>query len=148
MTGKKVPQLPNKSIIDGPPTVSSSKKNSNASELDVTSWASRRHFIGNVALMGAALSISESARAQAPLSETAFLDASSETVSADVATTDTIDWNAIFQKAGKKALGGGKAGASASIVQVLSLMWLRTSMNYQYRYGGKCFISLFASTSL
>lgn len=31
---------------------------------------------------------------------------------------------------------GGKAGASAAVVQVLALMWLRTIMNYQYRYGG------------
>ncbi len=31
---------------------------------------------------------------------------------------------------------GGKAGAAAAVVQVCSLMWLRTSMNYQYRYGG------------
>ena len=27
------------------------------------------------------------------------------------------------------------AGAAAAVVQVCSLMWLRTSMNYQYRYG-------------
>jgi len=33
-------------------------------------------------------------------------------------------------------LKGGKAGASAAVVQVLALMWLRTIMNYQYRYGG------------
>jgi Mitochondrial carrier protein len=47
-----------------------------------------------------------------------------------------VDWSAVFAKAGKKALGGGKAGASAAVVQVLCLMWLRTTMNYQYRYGG------------
>jgi len=47
-----------------------------------------------------------------------------------------VDWNAIFNKASKRALGGGKAGASAAVIQVLSLMWLRTSMNRQYRYGG------------
>lgn len=47
-----------------------------------------------------------------------------------------VDWKAITQKATKRALGGGKAGASAAVVQVCSLMWLRTSMNYQYRYGG------------
>lgn len=46
-----------------------------------------------------------------------------------------IDTRAIFDKAAKKALGGGKAGAAAAVVQVLSLMWLRTSMNYQYRFG-------------
>ncbi|GMH87646.1 hypothetical protein TrVE_jg2643 [Triparma verrucosa] len=41
----------------------------------------------------------------------------------------------ILRKAGKKALGGGLPGAAAGLVQVLSLMWLRTIMNYQYRYG-------------
>jgi hypothetical protein len=47
-----------------------------------------------------------------------------------------IDWSRIGQSALKKAVGGGKAGAAAAVVQVCSLMWLRTSMNYQYRYGG------------
>jgi Mitochondrial carrier protein. len=42
----------------------------------------------------------------------------------------------ILQQSAQKAISGGKAGATASVVQVLSLMWLRTSMNYQYRYGG------------
>jgi hypothetical protein len=55
---------------------------------------------------------------------------------ADAAAVPPLDWNGIFQKASKKALGGGKAGASAAVIQVFSLMWLRTSMNYQYRYGG------------
>jgi hypothetical protein len=36
----------------------------------------------------------------------------------------------------KKAAGGGLAGALAMILQVLTLMPLRTIMNYQYRYGG------------
>lgn len=36
----------------------------------------------------------------------------------------------------KKALGGGLTGAAAMVVQVTSLMWLRTAMNYQYRNGG------------
>ena len=41
----------------------------------------------------------------------------------------------IFQKAAKKAIGGGISGAIAGVIQVLTLMWLRTTMNYQYRYG-------------
>jgi hypothetical protein len=45
-------------------------------------------------------------------------------------------------KASTKALGGGKAGALAAVVQVISLMWLRTAMNYQYRYGGNLASSL------
>lgn len=40
-----------------------------------------------------------------------------------------------LKRAGKRALGGGLPGAAAMGVQVLSLMWLRTTVNYQYRYG-------------
>lgn len=36
----------------------------------------------------------------------------------------------------KKSLGGGLSGAAAMSFQVTSLMWLRTTMNYQYRHGG------------
>jgi len=54
----------------------------------------------------------------------------------------TIDYGSILEKASKKALGGGKAGASAAVVQVCTLMWLRTAMNYQYRYGGNLSSSL------
>jgi len=31
---------------------------------------------------------------------------------------------------------GGLAGSMAGMLQVTSLMWVRTTMNYQYRYGG------------
>ena len=41
----------------------------------------------------------------------------------------------ILKKAGKSGIGGGISGAIAGIVQVLTLMWLRTVMNYQCRYG-------------
>lgn len=37
--------------------------------------------------------------------------------------------------AGRRALGGGIPGAAAMAVQVLSLMWLRTTVNYQYAKG-------------
>ncbi|KAF9449225.1 mitochondrial carrier [Macrolepiota fuliginosa MF-IS2] len=40
-----------------------------------------------------------------------------------------------FKKAFKSALGGGLSGAAAMVVQVLTLMPLRTIMNYQYRYS-------------
>jgi len=43
----------------------------------------------------------------------------------------------ILEKASKKALSGGLAGAAAQGINVLSLMWMRTIMNYQYRYGGE-----------
>jgi hypothetical protein len=42
----------------------------------------------------------------------------------------------VLNRAATKAIGGGKAGAAAGVAQVLSLMWLRTAMNYQYRFGG------------
>ncbi|KAF8836107.1 mitochondrial carrier [Paxillus ammoniavirescens] len=38
-------------------------------------------------------------------------------------------------KALMSALGGGLSGAAAMVLQVLTLMPLRTVMNYQYRYG-------------
>jgi len=42
----------------------------------------------------------------------------------------------IMSKASKKALTGGIAGMGAQAINVLTLMWMRTIMNYQYRYGG------------
>ena len=44
-----------------------------------------------------------------------------------------------MSNAGKRALGGGIAGSMAMVVQVSTLMWMRTTMNYQYRY---CFVQL------
>lgn len=35
----------------------------------------------------------------------------------------------------KKGLDGGMSGAAAMTIQVTTLMWMRTTMNYQYRYG-------------
>jgi hypothetical protein len=35
----------------------------------------------------------------------------------------------------QKAIGGGLTGAAAMAVQVVSLMWMRTTLYYQYRYG-------------
>merc|ERR1712203_435630 len=33
-------------------------------------------------------------------------------------------------------MGSGSAGFVAGTVQVLAFMWLRTAMNYQYKFGG------------
>lgn len=41
----------------------------------------------------------------------------------------------IMDKAKKRAFRGGLAGMGAGVIQVMSLMWLRTTMNYQYRHG-------------
>jgi hypothetical protein len=49
-------------------------------------------------------------------------------------TTANDPWNVIKKSAGK-ALQGGIAGAGAMVVQVSTLMWMRTVMNYQYRHG-------------
>ena len=46
-----------------------------------------------------------------------------------------LDISQVMSKALKRAAGGGAAGAIAMILQVSSLMWMRTTMNYQYRYG-------------
>ena len=56
--------------------------------------------------------------------------------SATAAATAVLPPSIIFETAAKKALGGGISGFFAGIVQVLLLMWLRTTMNYQYRNGG------------
>jgi len=47
----------------------------------------------------------------------------------------TMTLNQILLKAGKRGLGGGLPGAVAGVVQVSTLMWLRTIINYQCRYG-------------
>jgi Mitochondrial carrier protein len=41
----------------------------------------------------------------------------------------------ILRKACNKALGGGIPGAIAGVIQVVALMWLRTVINHQARYG-------------
>lgn len=41
----------------------------------------------------------------------------------------------ILKKSGMRALGGGMAGAAAMGINVGALMWLRTTVNYQYRKG-------------
>jgi len=50
----------------------------------------------------------------------------------------------ILTKAGKRGIGGGIPGAIAGVVQVFTLMWLRTVINYQCRYGTS-FVQAFAT---
>ena len=45
----------------------------------------------------------------------------------------------IFEVSINKAMKGGVAGSSAMVLQVVSLMWLRTTMNSQYRHGTRFF---------
>jgi len=49
---------------------------------------------------------------------------------------------AILKQSGIRALDGGISGASAMAIQVCSLMWFRTTMNYQYRYGTTTTVAL------
>lgn len=46
------------------------------------------------------------------------------------------DVRAILEHAKSQAFKGGIAGASAQVFNVMTFMWLRTTMNYQYRHGG------------
>jgi hypothetical protein len=54
----------------------------------------------------------------------------------EVAKKAPPSFSDIMTKASKKALSGGLAGMGAQAINVLTLMWMRTIMNYQYRYGG------------
>ena len=63
-----------------------------------------------------------------------------ETRALSVALTNTLDVSTVdiavaLGKASAKAFSGGQSGALAGGVQVLSLMWLRTTINFQYRFG-------------
>lgn len=49
--------------------------------------------------------------------------------------SDNSNFRDIMDKAAKSAFQGGLAGGLAMGVNVLSLMWLRTTMNYQYSNG-------------
>ncbi len=100
------------------------------------SGLSRRTFLASTALLSSSVMMAEPTKAEESLSSSSSSSLSvSSTASATTSTSPTT-FQEVMAKASKKAISGGKAGASASIVQVLSLMWLRTSMNYQYRYGG------------
>lgn len=87
---------------------------------------SRKEFLSGLGLLLGSAALLEIPR-----------DAKAETLAVGAAATKGVDFGAIFEKSAKKALGSGKAGAAAAVVQVCSLMWLRTAMNYQYRYGGE-----------
>jgi len=50
-------------------------------------------------------------------------------------TKPQATFSEILKKAGKSGIGGGIPGAVAGVAQVLALMWMRTVMNYQCRYG-------------
>ena len=47
----------------------------------------------------------------------------------------TLNKEELFDKSIKRALGGGMSGTVAMATQVGTLMWLRTTVNYQYKHG-------------
>mmetsp|Transcript_25024 Transcript_25024/g.56302 ORF Transcript_25024/g.56302 Transcript_25024/m.56302 type:complete len:304 (-) Transcript_25024:451-1362(-) len=46
-----------------------------------------------------------------------------------------IDLTTILSNAKAKALRGGLSGAGAMVINVGALMWMRTTVNFQYKYG-------------
>lgn len=48
----------------------------------------------------------------------------------------TLTSKEILDKSLKRALGGGVSGALAMGINVGTLMWMRTTINYQLRHGG------------
>ena len=67
----------------------------------------------------------------APLDAAAATTTTTNIQLAAQASAAPLDIGAILTKAGKASFGGGASGAAAAVVQVLSLMWLRTTMNFQ-----------------
>ena len=53
-----------------------------------------------------------------------------------VAKATDSEIQSVTVQARAAAFKGGMFAASAGFIQVIALMWLRTTMNYQYRYGG------------
>lgn len=117
---------------------------------NVHTGSSRRKFLSDLvsgtSVLMATTTIMTSAppTAEAVTSEKALKDTATATELLASSNAAAVDWKGILNKSSKKALGGGKAGAAAAVVQVGSLMWLRTAMNYQYRYGGNLQTSLSA----
>ena len=94
----------------------------------------RRRFLSS-SIIGAVSVVAAADLANAESGEHSQKNDSEFATSLAVATVP-VDTQTILQKASKKALNGGRAGALAAVVQVCTLMWLRTAMNFQYRYGG------------
>lgn len=49
--------------------------------------------------------------------------------------TGALSFLSALSTAKKRAISGGLSGFIAGAIQVVTLMWLRTTVNYQYRYG-------------
>eukprot|EP00122_Pirum_gemmata_P011134 Pgem_evm2s10307 len=53
-----------------------------------------------------------------------------------MSATEPPSTKEILSKAGNRALAGGLPGALAMVIQVCTLMPMRTTLNYQYKNGG------------
>ena len=95
----------------------------------------------SVAVVGVSLNGDEEEDADEAKKAERSLSSSSSSSSSSSAPP-TLSIGEIFRKAGRKALGGGLPGAAAGVVQVFTLMWLRTTINYQCRYGSSFFRTL------
>ena len=56
-------------------------------------------------------------------------------IGSNVNSIESKSFMSAVSLARKKAMAGGTSGFVAGLIQVLTLMWLRTTVNYQYRYG-------------
>lgn len=84
-------------------------------------------------------SSSTASRSSSSSSSTTPGSSSSSSSGSNKATADagssTSTFRQILAKAARRGMGGGISGAIAGIVQVLTLMWIRTIISYQTRYG-------------
>ena len=92
-------------------------------------------LIGCVLVIAVGVAVPAQAAVDNPVTIAAAASGLAPTTVAAAATASTASpagMNDIVAKAAKRALGGGVSGALAGVAQVLTLMWLRTAMNYQY----------------
>ena len=65
-----------------------------------------------------------------------------KTEEAGVKAPEDLTIQEILDKATARAFRGGLAGMGAMVIQVTALMWMRTTMNYQYRHGTSTSVAL------
>lgn len=74
----------------------------------------------------------------APITSSAFVKPVIESLNTEPTELQSVPQmtlSQIFTKAGRRGIGGGIPGAIAGVIQVVTLIWLRTITNYQFRYG-------------
>lgn len=63
-------------------------------------------------------------------------------IGSNVNSIESKSFMSAVSLARKKAMVGGTSGFVAGLIQVLTLMWLRTTVNYQYRYGVSMMVAI------